>query len=211
MKELAMLDQLSFEDCFNFKKIPKPKLANGEIVYIRILDTVVSGKVNRNWVCGEGKGETYFGYDVDLEYGMHDVVWDYLIGNEVFLNEKSAIQKAKSLLYEKINPKEILLDECKSFEYYRELDGHRLTATIAKIGETQLYEHNFMCYHFIRSYPNKLRRDKAYTENLSKIIEEVERHLASELQAPALDVLYKVNASLYASIGYAKHNGVKAS
>ena len=208
--EIALLNQLTFEDCFCLKEKQMPKFSNGEEVFILILDTVIGGKINRSWICGEDEEKPYYGYGVDLEDGSHTVVWDYLAGKEVFKSKESATVKANSLSFEKIDPHKLLLEECRSFEYYRELDGYKLTATIAKIGEAQLYEHNFMCYHFIREYPNKKSRDKAYMENLSKTIESAERHSAVELQAPVLETLYRVNKSLYGSIGYAKHNGVRA-
>ena len=209
MKELLAAGQLSFDDCFNLfncKVVPKPKLFDGEVVFIRSLDTVISGRVNHSWLCGDD--EIYFGYSVDLNNGAHTVVWDHLIGDKVFTSEKCATEKADSLFFDKIEPKDLLLNDSRSFEYCRNLDGHRLTATIAKIGDTQLYEHNFVCYHFIRNYPNSKSRDKAYKDILSKIIKDVEIYSAKELQAPVLDVLYKVDKNLYASRGYAEFHGV---
>lgn len=199
---VVMPEQVTLFDLF--KNEPSPKFLKGDTVFIRSLDVVIQGEIGHSWLCGN----TYFGYDVDFEDGTHTVVWDYLIGDKVFFDRQSAVLKADSLHFEKILPEELTLDEYRSFEYYRKLDGHRLTATLAKIGETQLYDSGFMCYHFIRQYPNKKSRDKAYGENLSKIIEEAEQYSAIELKTPALDAVYKINDSLYASRGYAEHNGV---
>lgn len=209
MSYSLVLGQISFDDFFNRKEPPKPKFFNGQEIFIRKLDTIISGKVNRNWLCSN-KNEEYYGYSVDLKDGTHTVVWDYLIGDEVFLNKESAINKAESLLFEKIDPIKLPLNECRSFEFYRTSDGYRLTATIAKLDETQLYEHSYMCYHFLKEYPNKKSRDKAYIKSLSNIIEHGKMYLAKELIIPELDVLYKVNETLYASRDYAKFNGVKS-
>lgn len=202
-----MKGQIGLFEYLNTANKPTPQLADGDTVYILSLDVVERGKIKRSFICGEQSENPYFGYNVKLDDG-HTTVWDYLMGERVFKCEQDARRKVDSLCFEKIRPCELDFVECKSFSYIRGLDGHELTATIGKVGERQLYEHKFICYHFLKEYACTEERDAAYSKMFAELSEEAEHSNAKELIPPALDVLYKVNAELYASRGYAEHNGV---
>jgi len=187
----------------------QPKLSVNQTVFILSLDVVLKGTVNHLWVCGKDSNEPYFGYSIDLEIGYHNVVWDYNIGKTVFTNHLEAENVASQIskLMVKVVPSETIVHDCRSFEYYRNCDNYKLEAIIAKVGETQLYEKGFMCYHFLRTYPNQAKRDKGYRELLKKMTEEVERTGGRESENAPFEELYRVTDTLFASREYALQHG----
>jgi len=210
MKAIAQLpEQLSIFDLLAQINKPAqaiPKIAIGQAIFMLSLDVVLCGTVERFWLCGENDKNQYYGYSIDFCDSSHNTIWDYNVGDTVFFDEQKAYEKASqigsSLI--KLNPKSLQLSDLKSFAYIRKMDNHRLTATIAKVGDKQLYEHDFMCYHFLREYANTEKRDKEYHTLLKKMSEEAEQSEACELNPPSLETLYKVDKSLYSSLGYAE-------
>lgn len=187
----------------------QPLLSKGQTIFILSLDVVLKGMVNHFWVCGKNGKEPYFGYSIDLEIGHHTVVWDYNISKTVFASqleaEKIASQISKQMV--KIIPSELAVYDCRSFEYYRDCDNYKLEAVVAKAGETQLYEKAFMCYHFLRTYPNQAKRDTEYKSELKKMLEEVERTGGKETYDVPFEELYRVTDTLFASREYALMHG----
>ncbi|WP_312694090.1 hypothetical protein [Caproiciproducens sp.] len=198
--------QIGFFDYLLSKNQTVPHFSDGQPVFVRSLDVVLEGIIERSWLCGEKTENSYFGYSIDFSGRGHTTVWDYNIGDIAFDDKGKALEAArkaeKALI--KIHPENMDLLDLKSYGYIRELDNHALTATIAKVGERQIYEHEFMCYHFLRSYPNQKKRDDTYRKLLAKITEESERCGACEMNPPDFDVLYKVDESLYASREFAE-------
>lgn len=201
-----VIGQIGFLDYMPPKRQVLPQFHKGQPIFVRSLDVVLSATIGRSWLCGEKNDSPYYGYDIDFSDGSHTVLWDYNIGNTLFADEPAAqiaAIEAKNLLV-KINPENMDLLELKSYGYIRELDNHALTATLAKVGENQIYEHEFMCYHFLRRYSDRKKRDKTYQELLTKIQREAEMNNACEMNPPTLEVLYKVDNSMYASRGFAE-------
>lgn len=197
--------QIGFLD-YMIKKQVSPQFRGGQIVFVRSLDVVLSATIGHSWICGEKSENPYYGYDINFFDGGHTVLWDYNIGNTLFTDKPSAQASASEAEKHivKINPESMELLELKSYGYIRESDNHALTATLAKVGEKQIYEHEFMCYHFLRSYPDRKKRDEAYRTLLCRITKEAEKHIARELKPPVLEILYKVDDSMYASRGFAE-------
>jgi hypothetical protein len=190
------------------QNIPDPQFSKGDPVYVLSLDVVLPGTIGHSWLCRGEDENQFYGYDVKFQNGSHTTITDLSIGEEVFCDEISANKKADSVksLYVKIELDKTQMETCRSFEYIRPLDGHKLTATVAKVGEDMLYEHGFYCYHFLRKYQNQKKRDDAFRKMLAKLLTETDSFGGTEVQDPYIDTLYKVTDELYASRGYAKSN-----
>lgn len=208
-----MSDQISLFDTIaeNNRNEAIPLFCKHQIIFILSLDVVLKGTVDHFWVCGGEDDDPYFGYSVDLAKGGHTVVWDQNVGSTVFgscAEAETAATKIAPLIV-KITPKDITAHDVRSFGYRRSCDGYELTSIIAKVGETQLYEKGFMCYHFLRTYKSKAERDKEYKTALNKAISEAEWNRGVDLENPPYEVLYRVTKDLYASREYALCHGAE--
>ena len=177
-------------------------------IFIVEFDVVLRATATRYWLCTHNP-KSYYGYNINFENGGCNTIWDYSIGDMVFFSQEEAEKAASECQHDKIDPGRITLDECQSWEYFRELDNHRLTATIAKIGDTRLYDHDFMCYHFIREFSTKATRDKEYKKLKLKIIEEASARNATELETPVFETVYRAdvyNNIIYSSRAHALHH-----
>lgn len=198
--------QIGLSELFKKELSITPQFQKGQSVFFRSLDVVLAGTVESSWLCDFKDEDPYFGYDAMLFQGLHRTFWDRDIDNTAFFGEKlaeEAAHEAKKSL-KKFSPYESEMSEVISLGYTRGLDGHKLTACLAKVGDTQIYEHEFYCYHFLRTYPNQKERDKAFKKLKCKIQSEAERNKANEIPAE-LDTLYLVN-EIYASREYAEYH-----
>lgn len=188
-------------------KSVSPIFEIGQNVFVLSLDVVMRGVVERMWLCGKDSEAPYFGYSISGS--GRGVVWDTDVNKTLFDNKADANRKAASIGQRIVEfaPSEIEAHDLCGFEYYRECDDYRLTSCAAKVGDIQLYEHDYYCYHFLRTFPTQKERNKAYKKLLNKIFEESDRSGAVELAEPEFEVLYRVTDTLYASREYAeRHN-----
>jgi len=201
-----MIGQICLNDIMQVEAHPLFK--EGQTVYILELDIVKRVEIGkRNWLCKLGEyyqnQKPYYGYDV-----KGGVIWDKDLGVTVFVDEGSALEAVARTDYEKYYPSMESLDftEGVGYQYQRKIDGHRLVAVIAKLGDLRMYERDFMCYSFIRTYPSTTKRDKEYAKLLNKIQNEAQRNNAATLEPIAFESpLYKVG-NIYASREYALHH-----
>jgi len=203
--------QISLFDIINearrYEAIPAFK--KGQDIFIVSLDVVLEGTVGYSWICGQGEENPYFGYSIDYAGGTHTTVWDYSIGKTVFDCKEKAENAAAAIvpLISKITPNEVIAHDVRSFGYLRDFDKYKLTAIVAKVGETQLYEKGFTCYHFLRTYKTKAARDKEYKTALNKAVSESDANRGVELEIPPYEDLYRVTKDLFASRVYALEHG----
>ena len=188
-----------------------PKFETGQRVFVLSLDAILAGAVNRSWVCGREGEDPYFGYSIDLDEGLHTTVWDYNIGKTLFENLEDADKSAACITpcLVKILPNNIQAHDVKVFAYNRNCDGYRLEAIVGKVGDTQLYEKGFCCYHFLRTYPTQKERDKEYKTALNKAQAELQYVGCGEIKDPVYETLYRVTDSLFASREYALNHGAE--
>lgn len=185
-----------------------PKLTKGQRVFVLSLDVVLIGTIGRSWLCGSDN--FYFGYDVDFDNGSHNVIWDYCIGKTVFTDplEVEIMANEISRKMVKMHPTDIGAHDARAFQYRRNCDSRNISAIVAKVGETKLYEKGFCCYHFLHTYPTKQERDKAYKVTLDKMLAE-SNYAGGEESEPQYETLYRVTDYLYASREYAQNHGAE--
>lgn len=181
---------------------PEALLNIGQKVFIVSLDCVLTAEIIDKWLCRKDD-ISYYGYRVKYEKG-YDCVWDYNIGDNVFLIESEARTKAKQCDFPKILHSELKLTDGVGYEYIRGCDNYKLTSFVAKVGDTQLYEHSFYCYHFLRKYKTSRDRDMAYQEIKDKLFAEAEMTNGVVSENPILEDLYYVSDGLFASRKYAE-------
>lgn len=203
MKSQQMQGQISLFDLVPAKAAPNPTFHARQTVFVRSVDMILPAVIERSFLIDRDAGQ-YYGYHLAYVGGGRTVLWDHSIGDKLFSSAEYAREVAEKVKPEKISPDSLSLTDIVSYRYIRQLDGHGLTATLAKSGDKKLYEHEFMCYHFLRKYPNQKSRDKAYVDLLKKITQESDDYSAVSLNPPALETLYKVNDKLYASREYAE-------
>jgi len=203
---MKAMEQLNIFDIMADNNKPEPQFKKGDIVFVLELDIVLRGTIDYSWICGSGENPRYYGYSVDLDGFGHTTIWDYQIGEAVFNDESAALAMAESKHYDKLTVREDMLKDFKCFEYKRSVDGYRMQAAVGKIGDTQLYEHNYMCYRFVRQYQNAKKRDEAYKSLLKRIFEDTQRYQGVTNETYEHEALYMVTDELYASRGYAIHN-----
>lgn len=199
--------QLNYFDFISVRKNPLPKFTCNQIVFILSLDIVLIGYIGNSWICEDFNNKSYYEYSINFDNGLHTVVWDRDIEKMVFTNIEEA-QKCANLAENaliKVDPQTLDFIDLHCYEYIRESDNKKLTATLAKVGDNQIYEHEFMCYHFLREYPNTQKRDKEYNNLLNKICKEAKFYNAIELNYPVIEVLYKVEDCLYSSREFAEN------
>lgn len=198
--------QIGLFDLFKKEPTIAPQFQKGQPVFFRSLDVVLEGTVTSSWLCDFKDEKPFFGYDAPLTLGFHRVFLDGDIGDTAFFDRQSADKAAreaeKSL--EKFYPFASDMAELMSFGFTRDLDGHRLTACLAKVGETQIYELEFYCYHFLRTYSSRKERDKEFKKLKVKMQNEAKQNKANEIPAE-FDTLYLVDG-LYASREYAENH-----
>ncbi len=190
----------------------QPLLTTGQTVYIVELDSVNPATVTSHWFVEPGDrgrvaiGDGQYGYRVTNETGCRCVIWDFDVGETVFLADAAAREAAANAEVEKVfpSPDSTEITECESWAYLRRLDIRIMPAVLAKVGDLQLYEKDFMCYHFLRTYKTKKARDTQYKKMQQKIRAEAAENKGFEVP-PTFDVLYKVG-DLYASRDYALHH-----
>lgn len=206
MNQLSFFDLQAEQRCASLV----PRFKSGDDIFLLSLDVVEQGKVSHCFICDEHGESPYYGYHVDFPNGLHSTAWDTEINLKAFHTAKQAQIKADAVSKQltKIEPSELEYFDAVGFEYVRKSDNYVLTAGVAKVGETQLYEYKFMCYHFLRELPNAEKRDREYT----KLVKELQAEGGSESQTDfAPEVLYKAASGVYASRGYVEHNGAYIS
>ena len=179
----------------------KPLLQIGQAVYIVELDRVKRVELSDNmWLVSLKGRKPYYGYGY-----KGGVIYDKDLGVKIFLDEESALERAGRVKYDKVYPglDSLAVTEWAAYAYTRKLDGHKLTAVVAKCGELSMYEKDFVCYSFIKRFKSQKERDKQYAKLLDKIRDESERSGGAELDTPEFESpLYKVD-DVYASHGFA--------
>lgn len=184
-----------------------PKFERGDDIFVLSLDVVQKGKVSYCFICGDDAAP-YYGYSVDFQNGMHTVTWDMEIGDRTFSALVPAQNRAAEIsrTLTKIAPQELkFVDKC-GFEYTRNHDNYLLTAGLAKVGKDRLYEHNFMCYHFLRNFKSEKKRDEEYNRLLRDMESECVKREGKRSEFKPI-ILYKSVQGIYASRGYVEHEG----
>lgn len=204
--------QISLFDLLSVKRWEeaKPCLTIGQDIFLLNLDVVRKGAVSRMWLCDKCGDAPFYGYSIDLENGSHTVTWDTEIGKGFFASEAEASVAAVKVTptLDKMTLRETDIHDRRSFKYCRSSDQRELTATVAKVGENQIYWKDFITYHFLETYPTPAIRDKKYREYLKKMQSESGNQGGTEVVGqPLAEILYRSTDTRYASWEYSERNG----